>query len=120
MTMNAILTSLRAEQFWHKDWREVTEQEQLPISSDYRSCDTVGGPNDYLDALLQFAVATLRYQEKPIDEAWLGKTFCQPFAQLVTDCAASTTQLWQVRVCIEVLRTYLQNTATSKSYLERS
>lgn len=117
MTMNMLLTGLRADQNWSANWRE---QANLSSVSEYRPCDTALGPNAYLDALLTYATQNLLNNSEPIDQAWLEKTFCQPFGKLVFDCEASEAQVRQVRVCVEVLRTFLKDNTTSGSYLQKA
>lgn len=117
--MNTITAGLLADLASHKDRQKLTYTDGLPT---YQAelCNSSIGPNAYLDALLAFAVKNLLDNTVPINRAWLTATFCQPFDGLVKDCSASEVQIHQVRVCIEVLRTYLGNLLTPESYLERS
>ncbi|HEX7734848.1 MAG TPA: neuraminidase-like domain-containing protein [Ktedonobacteraceae bacterium] len=117
--MNTLVTGLLADLALSKDQGELTDTRGFPMNQ-VEPCDTIAGPNAYLDALLTFATRNLLNQGKPIDRAWLDAAFCQPFAQLVTDCSASEVQVQQVRICIEVLRTFLSSTLITPSYLEHS
>lgn len=113
--MNTIAAGLLADQ----SWKELAYTDGLPAYQ-AEPCASSIGPNAYLDTLLDFAEKNLLDKNVPINRAWLAATFCQHFDQLVTDCSASELQIHQVRVCIEVLRTYLKSSLIPASYLEDS
>ena len=58
---------------------------------------------------LDYALKHIRNNKNKIDLQFLVDTFHQPFIDLPTDCEAVEKQLRQVRICIEVLRSYLGN-----------
>lgn len=80
-------------------------------------CEAAVSPTAYLSALLDYALKHIRNTKKKIDiqfkvkidMQFLVDTFHQPFIDLPTDCEAVEQQLHQVRICIEVLRSYLGN-----------
>ena len=72
-------------------------------------CEAAVSPAAYLAALLDYALKHIRNNKNPIDLQFLVDTFHQPFIDLPTDCEAVEQQLRQVRICIEVLRSYLGN-----------
>jgi hypothetical protein len=73
-------------------------------------CEAAVSPAAYLTALLDYALKHIRKNSKDkIDLPLLANTFHQPFADLPTDCEAVEQQVRQVRICIEVLRSYLGN-----------
>lgn len=70
-------------------------------------CEAAVSPAAYLAALLDYTLKHIRNNKNPIDLQFLVDTFHQPFIDLPTDCEAVEQQLRQVRICIEVLRSYL-------------
>jgi hypothetical protein len=80
-------------------------------------CEAAVSPLAYLADLLDYAVMHLRDAGKQIDLDWLAATFHQPFSDLPVTCEAADKQVRQVRMCIEVLRSYLPDTAEDHAYL---
>jgi Tc toxin complex TcA C-terminal TcB-binding domain len=72
-------------------------------------CEAAVSPAAYLTALLDYALKHIRNNKNKIDLQFLVDTFHQPFIDLPTDCEAVEKQLRQVRICVEVLRSYLGN-----------
>ena len=72
-------------------------------------CEAAVSPAAYLTALLDYALKHVRNNKNKIDLQFLADTFHQPFIALPTDCEAVEEQLRQVRICVEVLRSYLGN-----------
>ncbi len=70
-------------------------------------CQNSQSPAAYLVDLLAYVVQHLLNHQQPIDLDFLVNTFHQPFGDLPTDCEAVEQQVRQVRLCIEVLRSYL-------------
>jgi len=70
-------------------------------------CQSAPGPTAYLADLLSYVASHLRSYGLPVGLPFLAGTFHQPFADLPTDCAAVETEVRQVRICAEVLRSYL-------------
>jgi Tc toxin complex TcA C-terminal TcB-binding domain len=89
-------------------------------------CEAAVSPAAYLTALLDYALKHIRKEKKKIllpflvkiDLQFLANTFHQPFIDLPTDCEAVEKQLRQVRICIEVLRSYLGNRPLANSVKE--
>ncbi len=72
-------------------------------------CEAAVSPTAYLSALLDYALKHVRNNKNKIVLQFLVDTFHQPFIDLPTDCKAVENQLHQVRICIEVLRSFLGN-----------
>ena len=72
-------------------------------------CEAAVSPAAYLTALLDYSLKHIRNNKIKIDLPFLVDTFHQPFIDLPTDCEAVEKQLRQVRICIEVLRSYLES-----------
>jgi hypothetical protein len=70
-------------------------------------CEAAVSPAAYLSALLDYTLKHVRSDKNKIDLQFLVDVFHQPFIDLPTDCEAVESQLHQVRICIEVLRSYL-------------
>jgi peptidoglycan hydrolase-like protein with peptidoglycan-binding domain len=70
-------------------------------------CQAAQSPAAYLADLIGYVVANLQNQSLPISLQFLVDRFHQPFADLPTDCEAVEQQVTQVRICVEVLRSYL-------------
>lgn len=74
-------------------------------------CEAAVSPAAYLAALLDYTLKHVKNNGNPIDNKidlqFLEETFHQPFSSLPTDCEAVEQQVRQVRLCIEVLRSYL-------------
>lgn len=80
-----------------------------PITCSCSDCDAAVGPIAYLADLLRYAMAHVNFQAsagthvQPIDLNYLESNFHQPFGRLPADCSAMSTQVSQVRLCMEVL-----------------
>src|SRR6266567_3302988 len=70
-------------------------------------CEAAVSPAAYLTALLDYALKHVRNNKAKIDLQFLVDTLHQPFMDLPTDCEAVDEEVRQVRICIEVLRSYL-------------
>ena len=70
-------------------------------------CQAAPSPAAYLADLLAYIPTRLQYLGQPASLPFLTSTFHQPFGALPTDCAAVETPVRQVRICAEVLRSYL-------------
>jgi hypothetical protein len=71
------------------------------------SCQAAPSPAAYLADLLAYIVQHLLNRRQRITLQFLVDRFHQPFADLPTDCEAVTRQVREVRLCVEVLRSYL-------------
>jgi hypothetical protein len=70
-------------------------------------CEAAVSPAAYLAALLDYVLKHVRNNKAKFDLKFLGNTFHQPFFDLPADCEAVDEQVRQVRICVEVLRSYL-------------
>jgi hypothetical protein len=64
-------------------------------------------PAAYLAELLNYTLKNLTNATQAIDLDFLKNTFHQPFGDLPADCDSVEKPVRQVRICIEVLRSYL-------------
>ncbi|MGH8528035.1 MAG: hypothetical protein ACREXY_28575, partial [Gammaproteobacteria bacterium] len=64
-------------------------------------------PIAYLADLLDYAVDHVRNGGAAFSLPFLTAEFHQPFGELVASCSEANEQVRQVRLCIEVLRSYL-------------
>ncbi len=107
--LSNVLTQIRADKangFDNPLADHVSNLEELD-SCECKDCRAAVSPAAYLLDLLDFAIQKLTDSGNPIDLQWLATNFHQPFADLVVSCDAVETLLHQVRICIEVLRSYL-------------
>ena len=79
----------------------------FPQQCGCNNCEAAVSPAAYLAALLDYVLKHVRNNKNKFDLKFLDDTFHQPFSQLPTDCEAVDKQVRQVRICIEVLRSYL-------------
>lgn len=94
---------------------QITEDENidhpihkvLPETCGCKDCEAAVSPRAYLADLMQYAIDHLRDNGAKIDLNFFKANFHQPFSELPTNCAAQDKQVRQVRICIEVLRSYL-------------
>ena len=84
--------------------------EQLfPQQCGCADCEAAVSPAAYLAALIDYTLKHVRNNNIKFDLTFLDHTFHQPFSELPTDCEAVEKQVRQVRICVEVLRSYLGN-----------
>lgn len=104
-----VLTQVRADKangFNNPFEHQVPALEELN-SCDCEDCRAAVSPAAYLLDLIDYTIQNLSDSGNPIDLAWLTANFHQPFAALVVSCDAVEALVHQVRICIEVLRSYL-------------
>src|SRR5689334_1525543 len=70
-------------------------------------CDAAVSPRAYLADLTRYVTQHVRNGGQPMQLPFLTASFHQPFSDLPVSCEASEKQVHQVRLCIEVLRSYL-------------
>ena len=70
-------------------------------------CEAAVSPLAYLTDLLDYAIHHVKSNDAPIELDFLERTFHQPFGKLPADCRAMEEPIRQVRLCVEVLRSYL-------------
>jgi len=109
--LSNVLTQIRADKangFDNPLADHVSDLEELD-SCECKDCRAAVSPAAYLLDLLDFAIQKLTDSNSgnSIDLQWLTANFHQPFADLVVSCDAVGTLVHQVRICIEVLRSYL-------------
>jgi peptidoglycan hydrolase-like protein with peptidoglycan-binding domain len=71
-------------------------------------CEAAVSPLAYLADLLDYAIEHLEDDGDPITLSFLQSTFRQRFGDLPASCEEVDRQVRQVRICIEVLRSYLK------------
>jgi hypothetical protein len=76
---------------------------------DCKDCESAVSPLAYLYDLLTYAVTHLKHFGAGISLQFLTDTFHQPFGDLEVSCSAEEKQVRQVRICIEILRSYLKS-----------
>jgi hypothetical protein len=81
--------------------------ELAPKINECKDCESVLSPASYLADLLEYAVTHIRNGKKDIDLKYLSDTFCQPFSDIPASCESVNKELLQARICVEVLRSYL-------------
>lgn len=72
-------------------------------------CASATSPLAYLSDLLTYTQDHLKRYNIKISPQFLTDTFHQPFGDLEISCSAEEKQVRQVRICIEILRSYLQS-----------
>jgi hypothetical protein len=70
-------------------------------------CESAVSPLAYLADLIKYVKDNLRNDNSPVDYAFLEKNLHQKFGTLPKSCASVKTQVRQVRICVEVLRSFL-------------
>ncbi|WP_405598138.1 neuraminidase-like domain-containing protein [Streptomyces sp. NBC_00081] len=78
----------------------------LPKSCGCADCEAAVSPAAYLADLVAYAATRLRSNGGKVDLDFLEDTFHQRFGDLPTDCSSVDTQVRQVRLAVEVLRSY--------------
>lgn len=73
-----------------------------------KDCEAAVSPLAYLADLLDYAVTHLKNNNAPITVSWLAQTFHQAFDDLPVSCEEMDKKVRQVRICIEVLRSYFK------------
>jgi hypothetical protein len=104
-----VLTQVRADKangFTNSLEHQVPALEELDLCN-CEDCRAAVSPAAYLLDLIDYTIQNLTDSGNPIDLAWLTTNFRQHFADLVVSCDAVETLVHQVRICIEVLRSYL-------------
>jgi hypothetical protein len=91
-----------------EDWRKEHPIRQIvPETCGCEDCAGAVSPQAYLADLMQYALDHLRQNGQKIDLNSFKDNFHQPFSELPATCAASEKKVRQVRICVEVLRSYL-------------
>ncbi len=70
-------------------------------------CESAVSPLAYLADLMEYCVTHIDDNGNPIDFNYLIENFHQPFSTLPASCEQMDRRVRQVRICIEVLRSYL-------------
>jgi hypothetical protein len=73
-----------------------------------KDCESAVSPLAYLADLLEYATTHLVNAGTDIDLDFLTMNFHQPFAKLPASCEEMDKRVRQVRICTEVLRSYLK------------
>ena len=88
-----------------------------------QSCEAATSPLAYLADLLDFSISKVKNNNTAITLEYLANTFHQPFGELPVNCEIQQQRERQVRLCIEVLRSYLSAnppTTTAAAVLEQA
>lgn len=88
-----------------------------------QSCEAATSPVAYLADLWDFAIAKIKNNNTDITLEYLADTFHQPFGELPASCEIQQQTERQVRLCIEVLRSYHDAnppTTTAAAVLEQA
>lgn len=70
-------------------------------------CKSAVSPLAYLADLLSYTLDNVRVNASPLTLDWLQDKFHQPFRTMPASCRSATRTVRQIRLCIEVLRKYL-------------
>jgi hypothetical protein len=76
-------------------------------------CESAVSPGAYLAELLRYALDHVADDGNVITLNWLGSNFHQPFRDLPASCESAGYRVRQIRICIEVLRSYLKSVWSS-------
>jgi len=92
----------------HGTGEESAEEPSLfPQRCGCSDCEAAVSPAAYLTALLVYTLKHVRISDTQIDLNTLSTLFHQPIGDLPTQCEAVEKRVRQVRLCLEVLRSYL-------------
>lgn len=80
-----------------------------PIKCSCKDCEAAVSPLAYLADLLDYALKHLKNDGNKITLSWLARNFHQPFGDLPASCEEMDRKVRQVRIFIEVLRSYLDS-----------
>ncbi len=70
-------------------------------------CEAAVSPGAYLTTLLDYVLKHVRNNGAKIELAFLEERFHQPFTDLPMDCDAMNNKVHQVRIAVNILRSYL-------------
>ena len=89
---------------------EAGEESIAAVLSPACVCDDCHAvsPSAYLAELIGYTLGHVAVDDNPISVEWLSEAFHQRFAELPTSCDEAATVVLQVRVCVEVLRSYIR------------
>ncbi len=88
-----------------------------------QSCEAATSPLAYLADLLDFSISKVKNNNTAISFEYLANTFHQSFGELPVNCEIQQQSERQVRLCVEVLRSYLSvnpPTTTAAAVLEQA
>jgi hypothetical protein len=110
--LNNVLTGIRtnaANGYTATNALAARSYDVVQTGCDCKDCESAVSPLAYLYDLLTYARAHLQHLNTGITPQFLTDTFHQPFWDLTVSCSAEEKQVRQVRICIEVLRSYLNS-----------
>ena len=92
-----------------KEKEEILKNSPAFKQCQCRDCEAAVSPLAYLADLLNYAVEHIENDGNPVSLQFLTETFHQPFGDLPVpaSCEAIHEKVRQVRLCVEVLRSYL-------------
>jgi len=86
---------------------ETVTHEALQATCACNDCDAAVSPRAYLADLMQYAIDHLRNSGNKVSLSFFEENFHQPFSDLPATCTSEEEAVHQVRICTEVLRSYL-------------
>ncbi|MBV6447992.1 neuraminidase-like domain-containing protein [Nitrosomonas sp.] len=107
--LDNVLTGLMANQAngVKSDQPSLAEIDVIPQHCNCRDCEAAVSPLAYLADLLKYTIQHVKNNDVLITLDKLRETFHQPFGALPAICEAADAQVRQVRLCVEVLRSFL-------------
>lgn len=78
------------------------------LTCECEDCKAAVSPLAYLATLLDYAVTHLKKDSGPVQLESLCSLFHQPFDELPASCESLDREIRQVRICVEVLRSYMK------------
>jgi hypothetical protein len=108
--LDNVLTGIRVEQANGLfDDSVINVFGEIPsVNCGCEDCEAAVSPLAYLADLINYTLRHVKRNVHLITLPFLHNTFHQPFGNLPAACAEMEKQVRQVRICIEVLRSYLQ------------
>ncbi|MFW9875843.1 MAG: neuraminidase-like domain-containing protein, partial [Candidatus Thorarchaeota archaeon] len=106
------LTNLGEVPDWHQEFRTLSGIDSLfDEECECKDCDAAVSPRAYLADLIDYAIQHIynKTTEEPIDLEFIDSSLYQPIGNLPASCEAISNEVRQVRICIEVLRSYLKD-----------
>ncbi len=124
-----VLTNLRADLANNVDMPKSLPALPYPQQCSCRECESATSPLAYLADLLDYVITHVKQTSTKKQKKWeykriltsmlsfLEGRFHQPFRKLPASCEEIDKKERQVRLCIEVLRSYLDDDSQYSSYL---
>jgi hypothetical protein len=114
------LTGFRVRAIADDDPLALALRDLVPATCGCPDCLNAAGLLAYLCDLLGYAVQNLRENGNAVELARLATRFHQPFADIPASCETVETPVRQVRIAVEVLRSWLPNATEPDWYLQEA